>query len=268
MLRYVSCFFQKNKMLLCELAGLASKKQVLAVVADETNFLICGDKWKLWSARTLDVDQFLITEYNREALRQQLNLTAHQLKILATIAGNNMIPYEDVKGLHKRLNTQFHNHFYELAKYVRELPSTLDESLKYISNEIYGSEDEKFIKRLAESIQMYDSPCSELDTPQETVPQSLATHNRFFNAIVKGLPINLVLHYMDLRRTDFVPYFELLKPILSRAIGVFRCQVQSETNYLQIVKTKVKHDEPYKDFEVAPEYATHIGTQFLNYCKN
>lgn len=240
------------------------QNQVFAIIADNMNFLIYDAKWKIWSARNLDVKQFSVNEYHREALMSQLKLTAQQLKILATISGNQMIPDEDVKQFHKRLNTQFHNHFYKLADYVRGLPSdvTLEEIIKQISNEIYGSEEDKFLNRLADSIHMYDiSSGSKLDTAQEIDRIMLCetTRNRFLNAITTGQPISLVLRFMDLRRTGVMPYFDLFKPILRRAIGVFRCHIESETNYLQVVRAKVKHNEPYTEFKIAPEYATHIG---------
>lgn len=243
-----------------------SQNQIFAIVADNMNFLIYDAKWKLWSARNLDVNEFSVSEYHRDALMSKLKLTAQQLKILVTIAGNEIIPYEDVKRFHKRLNTQFHNHFYKLANYVRGLPSdaTLEEIIKQISNEIYGSEEVIFLNRLADSINMYDISSSfKLNTAQEIdrimLYETETTRNRFLNAISTGLPISLVLRFMDLRRTDVVPYFDLFKLILRRAIGVFRCNIESETNYLQVVRAKVKHDEPYTEFKIAPEYATHIG---------
>lgn len=204
-------------------------------------------------------------EYSREALKSQLQLTAKQLNILATIAGNNIIPYEDVKHFHKTLNTRVDNHFFKLADYVRQFPLELiplEEIIKKISNEIYGSEEDIFIKRLTESNNMYNiTPYAEFDKPQETdlILLSKSTQNRFLYSILTGLPINLVLRYMDLRRTDFMPFLDLVKPILRRAIGVIRSHIETDANYMQVVRAKVQHHEPYTDFMIAPEYPKHIG---------
>lgn len=228
------------------------------------DFLIFDGQWKYWSTRSINCETFTASEYNRVELRLSLDLNSKQLAILATIAGNDVLPYDgNVKQFHrKKLHTSYKTHFNKLADYVRALPLEITfEEIKKISEDIYESND--FTSQIKASIDMYNITAdSEIEKEQENelISLSKTTHNKYLYVMLKGLPIKLLQNFMDLRRTDFVSYFDLIKPILQRSVGVVRSHI-SETNYMQVVISKVHHDEPYTELMIAPEYPKHIGTQ-------
>lgn len=245
-----------------EIARYALKTKVLVIVADNMDLLLFDGEWKYWSARSLNVKTLTATEYSRIELRSTLNLNSRQLAILGTIAGNDVIPFNDVHQFHVKLKTNYKTHFYKLADYVRELPLEITfEEIKRICEDIYGSTE--FVDQIKISIDMYnitDTVDSSLQEEQENDLLTLSTtiYNEYLYGMVKGLPIKLLVHFTDLRRTDFVPYFDLVKPILQRSVGVVRSHI-SDMNYMQEVLSKVHHNKPYTHFMITPEYPKHLG---------
>jgi hypothetical protein len=80
-----------------ETAAFATKNNALAVIADDSDYLIYKGNWRYWSARQLDLNDLSTMEYDRRALWDCLNLSEDQMKIFATIAGNDIIKYNEVQ---------------------------------------------------------------------------------------------------------------------------------------------------------------------------
>jgi hypothetical protein len=75
-----------------ELAQYAcNNPSVIAVLADDTDFLIFPGKWKYFSVLNMNVETLTTMEYSRTALRNHLNLNDKQLLVLSTIAGNDIV---------------------------------------------------------------------------------------------------------------------------------------------------------------------------------
>lgn len=99
--------------------------KVLAVIGDDTDFLIFAGHWRYFSLKNLNVDTLETMEYSREALRYHLGLNDQQLVILSTLNGNDIIKYDKVsenyhKNLHYKAN-KGHIRFPLLAHDAREL---------------------------------------------------------------------------------------------------------------------------------------------------
>lgn len=74
-----------------ELAAYATKNDVLAVLADDTDFLIFEGQWRYWSTKEINDETLMTKEFNKIALRNHLNLTEKQMPLLATLNGNDII---------------------------------------------------------------------------------------------------------------------------------------------------------------------------------
>lgn len=77
-----------------ELASYATKNDVFAVLADDTDFLIFEGQWRYWSTKEINNETFVTKEFSRIALRKLLNLTEKQMPLLATLNGNDIIKSE------------------------------------------------------------------------------------------------------------------------------------------------------------------------------
>lgn len=105
-----------------ELAKFAStNSSVIAVLADDSDFLIFPGNFQYWSIAQLDLKTLSTMEFSRTALRQYLRLNDEQLVVLSTIAGNDIIKYDEVRLNHER---NFGHHttskFPGIARFIRE----------------------------------------------------------------------------------------------------------------------------------------------------
>lgn len=81
-----------------EMAEYASRTPaVLAIMGDDTDFLIYSGKWRYFSMSNIDCDTLVTKEYSRLELRKFLSLTDKQLIIFSTLCGNDVMKYDDVK---------------------------------------------------------------------------------------------------------------------------------------------------------------------------
>lgn len=74
-----------------EIAQYANKnKNVFAILADDSDFLIYAGNWRYFSLDQLDFETLNSKEYNRVALREYLDLSEKGLVVLSTISGNDL----------------------------------------------------------------------------------------------------------------------------------------------------------------------------------
>lgn len=113
-----------------ELARFAcSNQSVIAVLGDDTDFLIFPGKWKYLSIGELNLDNLHTKEFSRTALRKYLDLNDKQLMVLSTIAGNDIVKYDQVQ----------HCHGNKIGNYSRR--SDVDGKFKAIANMIRNQVD-------------------------------------------------------------------------------------------------------------------------------
>lgn len=86
-----------------EIAQFAcNNPSVIAVLAEDSDFLIFPGKWKYFSIKHFDAESLTTIEYNRTALRSFLGLNDQQLAVLSTMAGNDIVRYDEVSHCHGR----------------------------------------------------------------------------------------------------------------------------------------------------------------------
>ena len=144
-----------------EMAKFACENpRVLAILADDSDFLIYPGNWKYFSLKELDHETLDTKEYSRIALRKTLNLNDKELVILSTLNGNDVIPYDDTFRFHKSLIQQRNNpalRFPAIAKHIknRPLPTRQDDMISLIANDIFKNNSDSSIKSVKDSIEFY-----------------------------------------------------------------------------------------------------------------
>jgi hypothetical protein len=118
-----------------EIARFAFNNQkVLAVIGDDSDFLIFAGHWRYFSLKQLDFNTLETMEYSRQALRNHLNLNDQQLVILSTLNGNDIVKYDHVsESFHSKLGYKYykgHIRYPLLADYARELSKSRESLLK------------------------------------------------------------------------------------------------------------------------------------------
>lgn len=102
-----------------ELAVYALQHKAFAIITNDTDFLIYEGNWHLWSVDDINLGTLETLEYNRDALRCELDLNWPGMALWATLGGNDFFQYETVEPFHNSLNGN--NRFGKLAQYVRSL---------------------------------------------------------------------------------------------------------------------------------------------------
>jgi hypothetical protein len=147
-----------------EIAKYATENSsVIAVLGDDTDFLIFGGSWRYWSIREIDIESLSTKEYSRNALRNELNLDDQQLAVLSTIAGNDFVRFDEVVHCHRStfgVNTSVK--FRVMAKYIRENVNTedLDLMMKFLAGFLLGCQSPENVERIKNSIELYKTVSS------------------------------------------------------------------------------------------------------------
>lgn len=132
---------------------------VIAVLSDDSDFLIFRGEWRYLSVRELILDTLVTKEFSRTALRKYLRLNDSQLMILATIAGNDIVKYEEVKRVHGRnFGHQAAVKFLAIAKMIRfEISKDSYEDMLYnLADFLLNDESDLAVKKIHQSINQYN----------------------------------------------------------------------------------------------------------------
>lgn len=247
-----------------EIAKYANENDALAVFGNDTDYMIYEGKWKYWSIKHLMLERnnYNTLEFDKQALRDYLHLNDKKMVLFSMIAGNDVIPYDTVKELHKKIHCMngikdrkyeyWKNHFLDIARYVQTFPDILtNDDIKLLSNDIFGSDNDDKLALVNDAINFYNMDIKSHVT--DPVMIRLASYNEDLYAILAGLPCSFGLPLYDLSRKDFMAFHDVFFPILARIVGVVR-QHFYDVSYVQIVETKISHEHPYMDVELHPHY--------------
>jgi len=145
-----------------EMAQFACRNsRVLAILSDDTDFLIFSGNWKYFSLHELDHETLKTKEYSRTALRDYLNLNDQELVLLSTLNGNDVISFDDISDFHKslRIKNRFDPsaRFQALAKYIRNKQLSTSENLETtVARTIFKKFTPKDVEKVRDSLAFYD----------------------------------------------------------------------------------------------------------------
>lgn len=141
-----------------QMASYASENNVLAILSDDTDFLIFKGDWKFWSINKLKVETMKTFELNRKGLRSTLRLNDDQLITLPTIAGNDTIRFDEIKeaiGIHFRFTPPLK--FPNIARFIiNDLPANEKMKAQKIALKMLGNSRVETVDRVVKSLHAYD----------------------------------------------------------------------------------------------------------------
>jgi hypothetical protein len=159
--KYGKVFYSFDKECDTELVHYACKNpSVLAILGNDSDFLIFPGEWRYFSLKDLDLSTLKTIEFDKQALRTYLKLDDEQLKILSTLAGNDIMKYDYVKTFHaKNCTHDAKKKFPRIAECIRKFKLKDDDSpISDICLLIYGDkiQDEMKKKMIRDSLKQYD----------------------------------------------------------------------------------------------------------------
>lgn len=114
---------------------------VIAILAEDSDLLIFPGLWRYFSVMNFNVDSLSTIEYSKTELRRFLGLNDMQIKILPTIAGNDIISYSEVENFQRNC-PQFwkpRERYLGLARYIgKYLSGDFDELVETTYSEKCG----------------------------------------------------------------------------------------------------------------------------------
>lgn len=151
--------FSVNKDNDVEMVRYANEHKALAILSDDSDFLIFKGDWNLWSIKDMDVKTLKTLEFNRKGLRSTLRLTDKQLSILPTFAGNDIIRYDEIKvALCANFRYTISQKFPNIAEFIRSsLPDNENEKVKIIASKMLGNTQPETLSRVKFSLRAYNT---------------------------------------------------------------------------------------------------------------
>lgn len=250
-----------------EIAQYAKNQNVLAVITNDSDFLIFDGTWKLWSSDDIEVTaskEVKTLELNRKALANLCSLSPIQLPLFATIMGNDFTKgcYDQLNAFHRTLGPM-RNKIQNIARYVRNVTSgkLTDPGIKIIALNLFGNASEEKQKLIKQSIDSYNT-----DFPPPTVDDPLER---------KLLNTKMYRPYMTVMSTNqgiAMPFYDmkggipganfpmLLASWLKRRIGVIRKHNNDDkfTFTLLMKKSINEYYQEYTESAIYPECKTII----------
>lgn len=199
-----------------ELAQYATEHNVMAIISNDTDFLIFAGQWKLWSSEIKIYDnrtkidkqmkkttkRFETIEYNRNGIFNICSLSQHQLPLLATILGNDITEIYN-----KRLT--------EICKKVDPNGSTLKNAASIVQK-IYASDAKNMdITYIVQQIFHQTS-----DHKEQVIQHSLDSYNiNFTTKVIQDDPLekrlfssNIYKYYMETLGSTIIigmPFYDM-----------------------------------------------------------
>ncbi|XP_053690969.1 uncharacterized protein LOC128739501 [Sabethes cyaneus] len=240
-----------------DLTAYATSHRAMAIITSDTDFLIFDGSWRIWVSSSLDMENLTIFEYSRTNLLQYLKLSAHQLPLLATLSGNDIVNYDEVKRFHARLGNPTQK-FFNVANFIR---THLKATVKELVVQGCGKSNPTLENRFQESLDFYKTVCTTIykitrnhhahrnilsqdfsasnknSNRDELLTMLLAQNNEFAYHLWAGKPFELTTYFIDMRseRGGF-DYAKLLFPVFERQAGILLWDKPDVQKFTLIVK--------------------------------
>ena len=237
-------------------ANQAIQNNALAVIGQNSNFLIFPGHWSYWSLKHFDFDQMSTIEYCRHELRSHLNLSVEQMFILATIS-NTFWSSRDMLPFHTA--SSHHRFFHSIATYVksiRNLAMLTDDDIRGIALTWMQRCTDTDLVNFKASMQYYNVNGSPLLDKEIYMRNNLVEDE--INLILTLSPLPIRVGLCDLRRprdgsAERLPHARLILPIFRRIAGI---ALKHKNNALLTIPvlTKWSHEENYNTTDVYPDY--------------
>jgi hypothetical protein len=240
-----------------EIAEFASKNpRVLAVMSNDTDFLIFPGPWRYFSTKDLNSAN-LTLEFDRKGLQNLLKLNSFEMAILATISGNDFVSYDPtLRRFHEKFAFRTMTKFPALANYIKQqkfVKKNLIEIACCLEYEIYRT-SQQTVNRIIASIRSYAIPKHE-ETVDRDLTVYLMQHHLFTFNVLNNSPINFSLVFYDLRQLDWPTYYDLSVPIFQRQAGIILQAAHSEIADRELtIYSKQTHLRKYSKFTESPIY--------------
>ncbi|XP_055638273.1 uncharacterized protein LOC129776575 [Toxorhynchites rutilus septentrionalis] len=252
-----------------ESAAYATDNKALAILSNDTDYLIYAGTWHLWSSMNINFDTLTTLEYNRQGLMDTLDLSYSQMPLFALLSGDNVLDFEMLQKFYDKLGNPS-NRFHDLAEFVRQHPEDLQRSkqLRLLLRGIVGraAVNSDLVKRFQQGLNFYDTnfhPPNLNPNGDHVLDVLLKQNSTFLYAVWVGKPKELATTFVDLQPHHFGIYYpRMIISIMSRQAGIIlyhrqKRRIDSDFTRFNLL-TKLSHNADHSLQQHRVEFPEHI----------
>lgn len=226
-----------------DLAQYATNHGALAIISNDTDFLIFDGSWQLWSSDGMVEHSFTVTQYARKGILKLLNLSREHMPLFATVKGNDFT---------KEIFPPTKRTFLEAADFVRDVDLAAD--IKDIFPECNGFA----LKLIQNSLDTYNikvKPPPVEDSIEQKLFESKNKMYRFYMALKNPIQGISLPWYDMVENGNVINLSQLLIQWSRRKVGLLNAHKpkNDDTDSFTIL-TKRDANEPFSDSSEVPEY--------------
>lgn len=252
-----------------EIALYANQQNdVMAIISNDTDFLIYEGSWRLWSGDNMKINSFneLITmEYNKNAIQHLYSLHQKQLPLFATLIGNDFTKayFSELLQFFKGDSRQ--DRIMNVARFVNAMNKIdlTDNDLAFIVLKIFGQSNDEIIKLMRDSLDSYklESPPVIIDDP--VARQLIGTVNYSAYMTIMSPIHGISMSYFDMREGAGLPM--LLINWMKRKAGIVRNKNETyDASFTLTLLAKRRLDEEFLAHEEMPIYPECMPNLFFH----
>lgn len=192
-----------------EIAHYANRHSAMAVISDDSDFLIFKGWWRLWSATGIVRSnlRLMTIEYNRQ-YNQILSLSVDQLPLFASLMGNDIITSKAIENYFKYIDPS-QPKIRNVAKFIqRDLSQGInferisDNDIRQIIERIFGRVLDGWEQLMKSSIDSYNTDYAPA-VITDPIEAKLA-HSTMYRPYVENMGHTqvVIMSYYDLRGAD------------------------------------------------------------------
>lgn len=242
-----------------EVAQYAKRHNAIAVITNDTDFLIFDGPWRFWSSQEILVtstNRLKTVEYNRNGIANVCSLSQYQLPLFATLVANDFthVYYDQLSRFASKfgpLKFRIKN----IARFVRQRAhrDLSDKDIRSIVHHVFGYSNDEIVDLIKESLDSYNVDFSTA-VIDDALEEKLLHTNMYRPYMGNMCTIHgLTASYYDMRGCEPGKYLTtLLIDWLKRRKGVLRQKGQNNYSFILLAKTSLNIN--YMDSEEVPIY--------------
>lgn len=237
----------------CDLgvAQYANHHNAMAVITNDTDFLIFDGPWRLWNSEFIilrHLPELKIIEFDRKGIEKVCSLSRHQLPLFATLLGNDYTSLycDELYKFVSKLRPWKGNRFQTIAHYVRKVGSDYlsDLDIRRLVQHVFGHADNKIQQLIRRSLDSYNTdrpPVSVIDPIAERLVNT-SIYESYMENIAPIQPIMLppFMPFDDEREKTFPM---LLLDWVKRKRGILQYHIRDKSpTFTALVSTQADDD--------------------------
>lgn len=258
-----------------EVAQYATQRNAIAVITNDTDFLIFDGRWRYWSSQDITItrtNQIETIEYNRNGIANVCSLAKHQLPLFATLLANDFthVYYNELN----RFASTFGPIKYRIkniARFVRKEghANLSDRDITRITQKVFGNTNAEIVDVFKKSLASYNINFAPVIITDPLEMQLLHTNMyRPYMANMSSIH-GITMCFYDMRGCEPDKCLPLLSiDWLKRSKGILR--QNNKDNYSFTLLAKRSFNTNYMDTEEVPifpecEFCSNLLNQIAIY---